>query len=102
MTKKVFISQPMNGLSNIEILAVRNRIKDKFESTGYIVLESYFGSEFENSTVQNKGLLYLGESLKLMAQADLVYFCKGWQKARGCVIEHQAADAYGIECVYEK
>ena len=43
MTKKVFISQPMNGLSNIEILAVRNRIKDKFESTGWTVLESYFG-----------------------------------------------------------
>lgn len=102
MTKKVFISQPMNGLSNIEISAVRNRIKDQFEKNGWTVLESYFGNDFENSTVPNKGLLYLGESLKLMAQADLVYFCKGWEKARGCVIEQQAAKSYGIECVYEK
>ena len=100
--KYVFISQPMNGLSNIEILAARNRAKRHFEHSDYTVLESYFGNDFENSNVPNKGLLYLGESLKLMAKADLVYFCKGWQNARGCVIEQQAAEAYGIECVYEK
>lgn len=29
------------------------------------------------------------------------YFCKGWENARGCRIEHDAAVAYGLEVLYE-
>ena len=29
------------------------------------------------------------------------YFCKGWENARGCRIEHAAAVAYGLEVLYE-
>ena len=28
-------------------------------------------------------------------------FCKGWENARGCRIEHEAAKAYGLEIIYE-
>lgn len=28
-------------------------------------------------------------------------FCKGWENARGCRIEHDAAVAYGLEVLYE-
>lgn len=31
----------------------------------------------------------------------LAYFCKGWENARGCRIEHDAAVAYGLEVLYE-
>lgn len=41
-------------------------------------------------------LEYLGESLKLLAKADIAYFAPGWRDARGCKIEHACADAYGI------
>lgn len=30
------------------------------------------------------------------------YFCKGWENARGCRIEHDAAKAYGLEIIYEE
>lgn len=30
------------------------------------------------------------------------YFCRGWEQARGCRIEHEAAKSYGLEIIYEE
>lgn len=47
-------------------------------------------------------LYFLAKSLENMSLCHAVYFCKGWEKARGCKIEHDAAVAYGLEIIYEK
>lgn len=53
---------------------------------------------FEN----NEDPVYaLGESIKLMANADCAYFMKGWNKARGCIIEHEVCERYGIPIIME-
>lgn len=44
-----------------------------------------------------KPLWFLGKSLELLAQADVVYFAPGWADARGCRIEHLCAVEYGID-----
>lgn len=36
-----------------------------------------------------------------MSLCHAAYFCKGWENARGCRIEHDAAVAYGLEVLYE-
>lgn len=36
-----------------------------------------------------------------MCLVDAVYFVDGWQEARGCRIEHDAAVAYGVKRIYE-
>lgn len=36
-----------------------------------------------------------------MTLCHAVYFCKGWENARGCRIEHDIAVAYGLEALYE-
>ena len=36
-----------------------------------------------------------------MSLCDAAYFCKGWENARGCRLEHDAAVAYGLEIIYE-
>ena len=41
-------------------------------------------------------LVYLGRSIEVLAKADLAVFMNGWEKARGCRIEHQTAKDYGI------
>lgn len=41
-----------------------------------------------------KPLWYLGKSLELMADADIVFFVEGWNKYRGCRIENAAAHEY--------
>ena len=56
-------------------------------------------SFFENAPVDAKPLWFLGKSLELLADADVAYFATGWKEARGCVIEHDSAIAYGINSI---
>lgn len=94
--KKLFISQPMRGKSDEEILAVRERaIKDAEKMVGEPV--EVIDSFFQSAPTDARPLWFLGKSLELMATADVVYFAEGWQDARGCRIEHESAKEYGID-----
>lgn len=91
---KLFISQPMKGKTDDEILAERDRVKnlvaEVFEED-IEVIDSFFRGEAD------KPLAMLGKSIQLMAEADMVFFARGWEDARGCRIEHAAAEAYELE-----
>ena len=91
---KIFISQTMRGKTDAEILAERERaIKAAKAKWGDVeVLESFFWG----APTEAKPLWFLGESLKVMADADAVIVCKGWSDARGCKVEIAAADAYKL------
>ena len=99
MALKVFISQPMSGLTDEQILAVRNNAIKTLEADGYEVIDSFITDEID---VRVPGLAYLARSLSLMASADAVYFVKGFEKARGCRIEEACAKEYGITRMYEE
>ena len=94
---KVFISQPMRGLSDAEILEDRNRAiawaKEKYGEVE--ILESFF----QGAPVEAKPLWFLGESLKVLADADVAIFVAGYDMARGCKIELECAMEYGITAV---
>lgn len=45
-------------------------------------------------------LHYLAMSLESMSSCNVIYFCPGWENARGCRIEHDAAAEYGLEVMY--
>lgn len=97
--RKVMISQPMNGLTDEEIKKTKLETVEKL-SKRYVVVDSFFtgGEECDWADTQNNiPIAYLALSLKKMAEVDAVYFCKGWSKARGCVIEHEVAKNYGLE-----
>ncbi len=99
--QKIMIIQPMNGLSDIEIKETRNRAIKDCTDHGYIVINSYIDG-FESDWAENQkhiGLAYLSLSLKAMSQCDAVYLCKGWDKARGCIIEYKAAKAYSLDII---
>lgn len=93
--KKLFISQPMKGKSDEDILAERQKaIKSAEAKIGEAV--EVIDSFFQGAPVDVKPLWYLGKSLELLASADIAYFAKGWQDARGCKIENTCAIEYGI------
>ena len=96
--KKLFISQPMRGKSNEEILAIRSdatqAAKDAVGEEAEVI-----DSFFENAPVGAKPLWFLGKSLELLATADVAYFARGWSEARGCKIEHLCAPEYGIHTI---
>nr|DAF91717.1 MAG TPA: deoxyribosyltransferase [Siphoviridae sp. ct8Cp41] len=92
---KIFISQPMQNKTDAEILAERERaIKAAKAKWGDDVeaLESFF----QGAPAEAKPLWFLGESLKVMADAGAVIVCKGWSNARGCKVEIVAAEAYKL------
>lgn len=101
---KIFISQPMNGKTTEEIENERNYIIDRLredrlrENESVEIIDSFF----KDKPYEAPPLWYLGESIKLMSEADVVFFCNGWQTARGCQIEHDCALEYGIDTMYEE
>lgn len=96
--KKLFISQPMNGKTDEEILKVREKaIKSAEEKLGEKV--EVIDSFFQNAPHDAKPLWFLGKSLELLSNADVVYFAKGWEEARGCKIENMCAIEYGIDLI---
>jgi len=104
-TLKVFISLPMNGLSDdeikINIEKAKNELIKKYEGQYELYfINSYISTDLQYF-VKHPGAFYLGKSIEMMADADLVYFCKGWDHARGCKLEHDIAYAYNIKCIEE-
>lgn len=98
--KKLFISQPMNGKTDEEIKVARERaIQSAKEQIGEDV--EVIDSFFENAPHDAKPLWFLGKSLELLSGADISYFAKGWENARGCKIENTCAIEYGIQTIIE-
>lgn len=105
--KKAMISQPMAGKTNDEIVEVRDKAIAVLESMGYEVVNTLFTDEwYSDEAMEERGvvqipLCYLAKSLENMSLCHVAYFCPGWENARGCRIEHDAAVAYGLEVLYE-
>lgn len=98
---KLFISQPMNDKSDEEILNERNMVINLFRLLSPSNLEvELIDSFFKEAAHDAKPLWYVGESIKLLGEADVVYFCKDWHKYRGCIIEHECAVRYGKKIIY--
>ncbi len=98
--KRLFISQPMNGRTDEDILKERKKAIKKAESMigeQVEVIDSFFETVPGNVTP----LWYLAKSLELLSTADVAYFAPGWQEARGCKIEHECAVQYGIDRIEE-
>lgn len=91
---KIFISQPMAGKSREQILEERKGLVRNLESGGDTVADSVIASTPPEGA--KEALWYLGASLMQMATCDGVFFMEGWEQARGCRIEHAAAEAYGL------
>lgn len=106
--KKAMLSQPMAGKSDQEIMETRDRAIAALEAQGYEIVNTLFTDEWYNpEKMQERGvvqipLCFLAKSLENMSLCHAAYFCKGWEQARGCRIEHEAAKAYGLEIIYEE
>lgn len=92
---KIFISQPMRGKTDAEILAERERATKAAKAKwgdDVEVLESFF----RGAPAEAKPLWFLGESLKVMADADVVIMCEKSTAARGCRTEFYVAYEYDV------
>lgn len=88
---KIFISFPMYGLSNRELRKVYNQYKRELQT-------DYPEAEFIDSIIDlgddAKALDYIVESIKMIKEADIVFFGRNWEATRGCRVEHMVAKEY--------
>ena len=91
------ISQPMSGIQLNDVKLARQHVIEHFTGKGWTYVDNVITS-FENDP-DPKPLWYLGKSLELMSKCDVVIFMEGWEKARGCQLEHAACEAYGIHTI---
>ena len=98
----------MAGKTDEEIAATREKAIAVLKAAGYDVVNTLFTDEWyspvqmmERGVVQIP-LCFLAKSLENMSLCHAAYFTKGWENARGCRIEHEAAKAYGLEILYEE
>ena len=101
--KKLFISQPMRGLKDEEILKAREEIRKKAEKEigEPVELIDSFIKEYPGEINKSVPVYYLGKSIAFLSQADVAYFGGDWRNARGCLIEHEVATQYGIKIIEE-
>lgn len=108
MERKAMLSQPMAGKTEDEIRLTREKAIKVLEEKGYLIVNTLFTDDwYKKDQMESRGvvqipLCFLAKSLENMSLCHAAYFCKGWDKARGCKIEHDAAVAYGLEVIYEE
>lgn len=105
---KAMLSQSMNGKTDEEIIATREKAIKALADAGYEIVNTLFIDEwYSKEKMTERGvvqipLCFLAKSLENMSLCHAAYFCKGWENARGCKIEHDAAVAYGLTIIYEE
>ncbi len=106
--RKAMLSQPMAGKTQEEIIATREKAIAALKARGFEVINTLFTDEwYSKEKMEERGvvqipLCFLAKSLENMSLCHAAYFCKGWEQARGCKIEHDAAVAYGLVIIYEE
>lgn len=109
MKKKITISMPLDNdeLFN-EIDLKKDKARIKLNNIGYEVIDSLFsydkmvGKSLSEQGIINSSLYFLSHSLENMSKCDAIYFFKGWNDSKKCTVEHNAAELYGLEIIYEE
>ena len=108
MYKNIFISQPMTGKSEEEILATRQKEIDKihqlFDADGVEIniIASYIDDATRKHFKEhvsddiNWDIFWLSQSLERLAMADIIWLCEGWEHSKGCNVEVECAIQYGL------
>lgn len=95
---KVFLSHKMNGLTESEVMEIRNKALAYLQKN-YEDVELIDNYHHENVPEGAGRLWHLGTSIRMMEEADAIYFCEGWKEAKGCWIEFHICVKYGLRII---
>lgn len=108
MTYRVFISQPMTGrlLDEVKkerenVITIMHRFDTGLRTVGdsVEVVDSFDEKAFIE---QRNPLECMSDCIRIMSTCNVVVFVPGWEKSRGCRIEHQCATEYRISTIMLK
>ena len=83
----------------VEMAKVAEHIKTKLPDAEFI--DSVIDGADKSIAIKgdDAGVWYLGKSLQLLSEADIVFFVNDYKDYRGCSIEREVAEKYGKFCV---
>ena len=97
--KKVFISLPITSRSEKTLEEKIYKAKrdaremaDIFKKEGYEPITPFDVTKDGMSEAK-----CIGACITALLECDCVYFCKGWEKSRGCRVEHLVAVEHCID-----
>lgn len=107
----IFLSQPMSGLTEEEIITNRSKAIERLYQ--YMKnIPSFWPDEWkisvnckvlDNLQFTDCGpLQHLSADIAIMSEAQLLFAIEGWELARGCRVEHKIAEEYGLYIIEEK
>lgn len=103
---KVFISQPMRGLDDREVLSIREKVFNAYKERhpDAELIPSFMtkdgGKFWDEEAIPHPELRNLGQAIAYMSDADVLLLVKGWELHPGCRIEQKVASYYGIPIDY--
>ena len=87
----------MRGKTTEQIREERAELVKRLQDEGKEVIDTVF----ENAPADEDIAIYmLSQSIRYIGKVDALYFMKGWEKARGCKVEHEVAVEYGKQVFY--
>ena len=102
-TMYVFISQPMERLTNDEFkqrrLEVLDMVKRRYPTEKIRFITNPLIANLPHD--DNSIVWYLGKSLKRIASANIVIFSKEWESDYICSLEHEICRYYNIPIIHE-
>jgi hypothetical protein len=96
MKMNIFISQPMTGRTNEEILLERRKVEEYLQDL-YGPDLNILNSFIQDPSLQEKPIYCLGQAISQLNDADLVIFLEGWKESRGCNIEFMVCTQYNLQ-----
>lgn len=103
--KYAVISQPMKNVDPDKVKLQREKAETAVRAAGYEPIDTVYEADFEypvdSDSIVNPALWHMGLALMRLSKAHVIYMCDGWNATRGCLLEHQAAIAFGVDIMYE-
>lgn len=96
--KKLFVSVPMKGRTEEEIresIDKMKKIAEIYEGEQLELIDTYINEVPQNV---NQSIWCLGESIKMLSEADVFIGIDDCYEWNGCEVEYRVATSYGIRC----
>ena len=94
--KRIYISIPISNLDIHRQRMIANEISIVLKSQGYITVNSFELCEMVDKSLNDEHYYAecMGKDISELLKCDAVYFCTGWEKSNGCLLEFAAAKLY--------
>ena len=99
---KIFVSQPMKGLTEDQIDAIYQEAVNDIhrrvakDAPVEILSTRKYTLPYELRKGRNEQMCYWSHALQVLSMADAIYMCPGWQNSAGCTVEANVAKLCGL------